>query len=309
MSHPVLSKKLIVILGPTAVGKTDISLQLATRYQCPVLSADSRQCYKELGVATAKPTRKTQELVKHYFIDTHSIFDPVSAAGFEDYALSSLEEVFQKYNYCIMTGGSGLYVNAVCEGLDDIPPVGDFVGKQLEDRLKSEGLPSLITQLKELDPYSISSMDLDNPRRVIRALEVCLSTGKPFSTFRTGAKHLRNFDILKIGLRREREDLYLRINQRVDQMIHQGLFEEAAELYEFRNLRPLQTVGYQEVFGYMDNLYDREEAIRLLKRNSRRYAKRQLTWFGRDSSTYWFEVEDMASIIEFLDQEVPVPRH
>ena len=306
MSRPVLTKKLIVIIGATAVGKTDISLRLASIYQCPVLSADSRQCYKELGVATAKPTQQMLSMVKHHFIDTHSINSPINVAGFEKYALDTLQEVYQKHSHCIMTGGSGLYVNAVCDGLDDIPAVSVSIRHELEERFEKEGLEPLVSELQKLDPVVASDMDTSNPRRIIRALEVSLSTGKPFSSFRKGQKVPRIFETIKVGLYRDRDDLYHRINQRVDEMIDQGIFKEAAKLFEFRNAIPLQTVGYQEIFGYLDNQYDRDEAIRLIKRNSRRYAKRQLTWFTKDPSISWYHADDRESIINYLTDQTPV---
>ena len=302
MRHPVITKKLLLIVGATAVGKTDISLKLATRYDCPILSADSRQCYRELGVATAKPDLEMLSKISHYFINSHSIHNPVTAAEFEAYALTTLQEVFEENNICIMTGGSGLYVRAVCEGLDEIPSVPESIRHQLEDRLEHEGLKVLFKELQGLDPDYAETIDIENPRRVIRALEVCIGTGKPISTFRKGKVQPRPFETLKIGLRRDRNKLYLRINQRMDEMIRQGLFEEAEQLYEFRNLKPLQTVGYQEVFGYLEEEYDRKEMIRLLKRNSRRYAKRQLTWFGKDPSIRWFQADDLESITDYLQE-------
>jgi tRNA dimethylallyltransferase len=302
MGRPVITKKLLLIVGATAVGKTDISLKLAAQYDCPILSADSRQCYRELGVATAKPDLEMLSKVSHYFINSHSIHNPVTAAEFEAYALATLREVFEENNICIMTGGSGLYVKAVCEGLDEIPPVPESIRHQLEDRLEHEGLKVLLKELQVLDPEYAETIDAENPRRVIRALEVCLGTGKPISTFRKGKVQPRPFETLKIGLHRDRKKLYLRIDQRIDEMIRHGLFEEAEQLYEFRNLKPLQTVGYQEVFGYLEEKYDRKEMTRLLKRNSRRYAKRQLTWFGKDPSIRWFQADDLESITDYLQE-------
>ena len=309
MSHPVSNKQLLVLVGATAVGKTDTSIDLAAKYQCPILSADSRQCYRELGVATAKPSDKVLKQVKHYFINSHSIHQPVSAAEYEDYALTHLEEVFKNGDYCLMTGGSGLYIQAVCDGLDEIPIVPESLRLELETKWQQEGLPWLQKTIRKLDPDLCETIDLDNPRRLIRALEVCIHTNRPFSSFRMGTKQARSFNIIKLGLRRDREILYQRINQRMDQMIEQGLFEEAQQLYEFRHLKPLQTVGYQEIFDFFDQKYPREEAIRLLKRNSRRYAKRQLTWFKKDTNIHWFDAEDQSALFQYLDKVAPLTRN
>ena len=302
MTQPVSRKTLVIVVGATAVGKTEIALRLAQRYQCSILSADSRQCYRELGIATAKPEPEMLAQVKHFFVDSHSIRQPVSVAQFEQYALKILEQVYQQQNYCIMTGGSGLYIRAVTDGLDSIPDIPLDIRQRLEERLNQKGLASLVEELKSLDKKISETLDLENPRRVVRALEVCLATGKSYSNFLTGTKKARPFKIIKVGLWRERDDLYRRIDLRMEKMIEQGLIEEAERLYHFRNTKPLQTVGYQEVFGYLEGLYDRQEAIRLLKRNSRRYAKRQLTWFSKDSSIQWFKADDLNSILEFLDR-------
>ncbi|GJM28685.1 MAG: tRNA dimethylallyltransferase 1 [Cyclobacteriaceae bacterium] len=306
MSRPVSAKKLLVIVGATAVGKTDVSIQLARRYQCPILSADSRQCYKELGIATAKPSAEVREEIPHYFIDSHSIHQPVTVVDFERFALDTLKVVFRKQDYCTMTGGSGLYVKAALEGLDPIPEVPDSIINNLEDRLKHQGLKDLVEELGKLDADVINTIDLHNPRRVVRALAVCRSTGKPYSSFRTGEKKERSFEIIKIGLKRDRDELYHRINSRMDHMIEQGLFNEARDLYDYRGQPALQTVGYQEIFAYLDGQYNYQEAVRLLKRNSRRYAKRQLTWFGKDQSVHWFHADDLQAITDFVDQVVAV---
>ena len=302
MLHAVTSKKLLVIVGATAVGKTDISLQLATHFNCSILSADSRQCYRELGVATAKPEKQALDQIPHYFVNSHSIKNPVTAAGFEIYALNILNELYQGNHRCIMLGGSGLYIKAVLEGMDEIPSISPSVRENLMTRLRQDGLEKLVDELRNLDPRSSQAIDCQNPQRVVRALEVCLGTGKPFSSFRTGKRRPRPFEIIKIGLHRDRPVLYQRINQRMDSMITEGLFEEAAELFDFRENKALQTVGYQEAFGYLEGRYDKTEAVRLLKRNSRRYAKRQLTWFGRDNSIKWFDADDQEQIFEYLEQ-------
>ncbi len=304
MGYPIITKRLLVIVGATAVGKTDVSLKLATQYDCPILSADSRQCYRELGIATAKPDQEVLSMVPHYFINSHSIHYPVNASEFETYALNVLQGVYKENSICIMTGGSGLYIKAVCEGLDEIPVVPESIRHQLENRLEQEGLKALLEDLLALDSSYAEVIDRENPRRVIRALEVCLGTGMPYSSFRKGKTQPRPFEIIKIGLQRDRRSLYPRIDHRIDEMIRHGLFEEAEQLYEFKHSKPLQTVGFQEVFGFLEERYDRTEATRLLKRNSRRYAKRQLTWFGKDPSIRWFHPDDMQSISEYIQLKI-----
>ncbi len=305
MPEPESVKTLVVIAGPTAVGKTDVTLELAQYLNCPILSADARQCYRELGIATAKPTEEQLDLVPHYFINSHSIFTAITAAQYERYALEILEEVFQKNSFCILTGGSGLYIRAVCEGLDSIPETPPDIKRVLTQQWQEMGLASLLTKLKELDEVYYSKVDKSNPRRVIRALEVALATGKPFSSFlssfQQGKSQPRPFKIVKIGLDRERKELYERIDQRMDQMIAQGLFNEAQDLIDYEDLVPLQTVGYQEVFDYIKGKYQKQEAIRLLKRNSRRYAKRQLTWFRKDQQYRWFHPDEFQAILRYLE--------
>lgn len=308
MNRPVSGKILVIVVGATAVGKTSIAIKLAQHYQCSILSADSRQCYRELGIATAKPDADILEKVRHFFVDSHSIRNPVTVAEFETYALDILDQVYRQKDFCIMVGGSGLYVKAVSDGLDLVPDIPHKIRQDLEKRLLEQGLDGLVAELKNLDRDSAETLDLENPRRVIRALEVCQFTGKPYSSFLTGAKKARPFKTVKIGLMRDRKELYRRIEHRIEEMIEQGLFEEAELLFKFRNEKPLQTVGYQEIFGYLDGLYDRQEAVRLLKRNSRRYAKRQLTWFGKDSSIRWFPADDLSSILEYLEQSVTLAK-
>ncbi len=305
MPEPESVKTLIVIAGPTAVGKTDVTLELAQYLNCPILSADARQCYRELGIATAKPTEEQLDLVPHHFINSHSIFTAISAAQYERYALEVLEEVFQKNSFCILTGGSGLYIKAVCEGLDSIPETPPDIKRVLTRQWQEMGLEPMLEKLKKLDEAYYSKVDKSNPRRVIRALEVAITTGKPFSSFLSsfheGEPQPRHFKIVKIGLNREREELYERIDQRMDQMIARGLFNEAQKLMEYEDLVPLQTVGYQEVFEYLKGNYQKEEAVRLLKRNSRRYAKRQLTWFRKDQQYRWFHPDEFQAILHYLE--------
>ena len=302
MPEPEHINQLIVIAGPTAVGKTKISLKLAQKYQCPIISADSRQCYRELGVATAKPSQQELKQVKHYFINSHSITDSQSAADYEQYALQALEEVFDLGNYGLLTGGSGLYINAVCKGLDPLPDVPPKLRQELEHRWRESGLQPLLQQLQELDLAYYQQVDQANPRRIIRALEVCLASGQPYSSFRHNAPKARPFNCIKILLNRDRKELYGRIDTRMEQMIDQGLFEEAEALYQYRHLGPLQTVGYQEVFAYLQGDCSKEEAVHLLKRNSRRYAKRQLTWFGNDPSYKSFHPDDYQGIQEYITE-------
>ncbi len=299
MTQPSTTKTLVVITGPTAVGKTDISLKLAGLLNCPILSADARQCYRELGIATAKPTPEQRRQVPHYFIDSHSIFEPVSAADFEQYALNILGQVYAEHDHCVMTGGSGLYIDAVCKGFDPMPSISPEIRSQLQESWEEKGLDHLLTQLKLLDPQYYETVDRANHRRVIRALEVCLSSGKPFSDFRQNLPQERYFEIIKIGLYRERVQLYQRIEDRMAAMIADGLFEEAENLYPHRHLIPLQTVGYQEIFKFLEGQIDRTETIRLLNRNSRRYAKRQLTWMRNDGELMWIDADDYAAVRDY----------
>ena len=301
MPEPPPSNRLIVIAGPTAVGKTDISLKLAQHFNCPILSADSRQCYRELGVATAKPTLQQLQSTSHYFIDSHSISDPQSAADYEQYAAEVLAEVYGQGKYCVLTGGSGLYIKAVCQGLDPLPDIPGKLREQLEQQWQQYGLPPLLQQLQELDIEYFQQVDQSNPRRIIRALEVCLASSQPYSSFRQGAFKPRPFKSIKIVLNCDREELYRRIDSRMDDMIARGLFQEAEALYEHRHLTPLQTVGYQEIFAYLQGEYSKEEAIRLLKRNSRRYAKRQLTWFRKQPEFTWFHPESYQEILDYIE--------
>lgn len=296
-------KFLIVVVGPTAVGKTVVSIELAKSLETEVISADSRQFYQEMEIGTAKPTAEELAMVKHYFINSHSIKEDVSAGSYEKLATAKLEKLFQDHKYIVLTGGSGLYINAVTEGLADIPEVPHGIRQELNDRLEKEGLESLGQLLEKHDPEYYKIVDLGNPQRIIRALEVSLATGKPYSSFRKPSNEKKPFGVIKIGLERPREELYDRINLRMDQMISEGLFDEAASLYPYKDHNALQTVGYKEIFDHIDGQYDKEEAIRLLKRNSRRYAKRQMTWFRKDENTEWFHPNQLEEIIEFVRNE------
>jgi len=295
-------KYLIVIVGPTGVGKTEVAIELALHFNTEILSADSRQFYRELNIGTAKPTSQQLSRINHYFINSLTILDDYNAGNFESDALKILEECFQHNQTLILCGGSGLYINAVCQGLDEIPHVPDGVREALNQEFALKGLNDLLEELKSLDPIFYQKIDKNNPQRVIRALEVCRSTGRPYSTFRHNKKKDREFKIIKIGLERDREELYLLIEQRVDDMIASGLFEEAEGLFVYRLKNALQTVGYQEIFGYLEGAYDREEAVRLLKRNTKRYVKRQFTWFKKDPGIQWFHPREFSSIINFITQ-------
>jgi len=278
------------------VGKTALCIALAKKFGSEIVSTDARQFYREMNIGTAKPIAEELAQVPHHLINTLSVEQAYDVKQFETDALAAIDKIFEKTDIAFATGGSGLFVKTLCEGIDEMPSADPNIRQALEARLKSEGLEALTRQLKTLDPEYYQQVDLANPQRVLRALEVCLSTGKSYSSFRKNNhnKQQRPFSIIKIGLERERDELYNRINQRVDIMLKQGLFEEAKQLYPYRHLNALQTVGYREIFGYLENQYDWEEAVRLIKRNSRRYAKRQMTWFRKDEEMTWFALTDHA---------------
>lgn len=294
------AKTLIVIVGPTAVGKTAVALQIAKILGTEIISADSRQIFKELTIGTAKPTGEELASVPHHFINSHSIHDDYDAAQYGREALALITMLFEKYDVLVLCGGSGLYIKAVCEGFDDIPEVPPEIREQLIHQYEQHGLEWLQQKMREVDPVHFQSVDQKNPHRLIRALEVKLGTGSSIASFRTRLKLEHPFNTVKIGLELPREDLYKRIDDRMDKMIEEGLFEEAKQLHAYKNLQALETVGYQEIFDFLDGKYSREEAIRLLKRNSRRYAKRQLTWFKRDSDIQWFAPDQTEKIISRL---------
>lgn len=293
---------LIVLLGPTGVGKTDLAVELALHYGTEIISCDSRQFYREMKIGTAVPDPAQLEKVPHNFIGFLSVRDYYSSSMFGRDVLSMLPGLFEKNRMVIMTGGSGMYIDAVCEGIDDIPDVDPEVRARYNQIYKTEGLESLRTSLKILDPEYYARVDLKNHKRIIRALEICESTGKPFSSFLKGEKSKRDFRILKIGLNTTREELYGRIDRRAGLMVKQGLEKEAAGLYGLRELNALNSVGYKEFFDFFEGKTTREQAIALIKRNSRRYAKRQLTWWKRDNSVNWFAPADKDGIIKFIDE-------
>ena len=295
-----MSNLLIVILGPTGIGKTEVAIKVATDLDTYIISADSRQVFMELNIGTAVPAPSQLKKVKHYFIQHKSIHDYYSANIYEQEVISLLKKLFPVREKVVMTGGSGLYVDAVCEGIDDIPDVDPVIRRKVEEKLNSEGVSSLRNDLRLLDPESYKKVDLKNPKRIQRAVEICLSTGKPYSYFLTYKNKKRDFKVLKIGLTREREELYEIINKRVDKMVEAGLVEEARELYQYRGLNSLNTVGYNELFDHFNGNITLSNAIELIKRNTRRYAKRQLTWFGKDKNIHWFEPSDVNNILELV---------
>jgi tRNA dimethylallyltransferase len=295
-----LEKTLIVVTGPTAVGKTELCLDIAKYFNIPIINADSRQIYKELKIGTAAPTEEQMRQVRHFFVGTLSIADYYSASMYEEQTMSLLHELFQTSNIALMCGGSMMYIDAVCNGIDDIPTVSDEIRNELKKRLANEGLEELCKLLKTLDPEHYEIVDRQNPRRVVHALEICLMTGKTYTSFRTNEKKERPFQIIKIAINRNREELYERINHRVDQMMEDGLLEEAQRLYNQRNLNALNTVGYKEMFAYFDGTWSLEEAIERLKGNTRRYARKQLTWFKKDPSVKWFSPDDKEEIIKYI---------
>ena len=298
------TKTLIVVVGATGSGKTDLSLRLATHFSAPILSTDSRQVYRGLPIGTAQPTAEQLATAEHHFIASHELTDNFNCGEYEVQALARLEELFQKHDTVVAVGGSGLYIQALCEGMDDLPQADEELRKALSERLQNEGIESLLADLQRLDPAYYEQVDRQNPSRVLRAVEVCMQTGQPYSSLRTGEKRERNFRIIKVGIDWEREVLYDRINRRVDIMIDEGLEAEARAVYHLRHLNSLQTVGYREMFEYFDGTISREEAIELIKRNSRRYAKRQMTWFRRDEEIRWFSPEEFDSMIDFLENKI-----
>jgi tRNA dimethylallyltransferase len=290
---------LIVLLGPTGVGKTDISIEIARHFKSEIISADSRQFFREMLIGTAVPSEHQLLEIKHHFIRFISIKDYYSSSLFERDVMELLPKLFTNSNIILMSGGSGMYIDAVCNGIDDIPDVDPAIREKYIRKYKEEGISGLRIELKLLDPEYYSKVDLKNYKRIIRALEICESTGMPYSCFLKKQKRKRDFEIIKIGLERTRDDLYRRINLRVDEMVKSGLEDEARYLYEFRHLNALNSVGYKEFFDFFDGKISREKAIELIKRNSRRYAKRQMTWWGKDKEIKWFKPEGVGEIIEY----------
>ncbi len=301
-------KRLLVIVGPTGSGKTDLSIRLARHYGAPILSTDSRQFYRGMPIGTAQPDPDQLQAAEHHFIASHDLNEDLNCGSYEMQALSCLEKLFAEHDWVIAVGGSGLYVRALCEGMDDLPQADPELREALSRRLETEGVDALAAELRTLDPAYYARVDRKNPARVMRALEVCLQTGRPYSEQRTGVRRPRPFGIVKVGVDLPREELYARIDRRVDRMVADGLEAEARALYPYRTLNALQTVGYREFFDYFDGRTSYEEAVSLIKRNSRRYAKRQLTWFRRDPEIRWFGPWDDAAIIAHADAAAGVER-
>ena len=298
------TKHLVVIAGPTGSGKTDLSIRVARYYHCPIISTDSRQFYRGIPIGTAQPTAEELQMAEHHFIADRELKDDFNSGAYETEALSRLKELFKKNDIVVAVGGSGLYIKALCEGMDDLPEVDPRLREELNTRCKAEGVEALAEKLRRLDPDFYEVVDRKNPARVVRALEVCISTGKTYSSLRSGVKRQRPFNIIKIAVNMNREVLYERIDLRVDKMVQAGLYDEAMKVYPLRELNALQTVGYREWFDHFDGKISREEAIELIKRNSRRYAKRQLTWFRADKDFEWFEPSETEKILEYIDSKI-----
>ena len=295
-------KIVFVLLGPTAVGKTALSLRVAHHLGCPVISADSRQIYKEMPIGTASPSKKIQAIIPHYFIATHSVTDYYSASLFEDEALALINNLHLKYDHLLVCGGSMMYLDALCKGIDEMPTVTPEIRDTLWKQYEEGGYDALLEELKKSDPVYYEKVDRSNYRRVIHALELCRMTGKTYSSYRTSVSKTRPFKICRIGLARERTELFERINNRVDEMIENGFIEEAYQLYPLRHLNALNTLGYKELFAHFSNTLTLPEAIAKIKRNTRIYARKQIAWFKRDSEINWFHPDNEDDVICFIDR-------
>lgn len=293
-------KNLIVITGPTGVGKTELCLRLADFFNVPIINADSRQIFAEIPIGTAAPTIKQQERTKHYFVGTHKLTDYYSASLYEQEVILLLDKLFNDSDIAILTGGSMMYIDAVCNGIDDIPTVDENTRETMKHRLATEGLPTLVEELKQLDPEHWNIVDRNNPRRVVHALEICHMTGKTYTSFRKNEKKKRPFNTIKIGLTLPREMLYNRINARVIDMINNGFVEEAWKVYPLRGLNSLNTVGYKELFDYFDGNISLDDAIFKIQSNTRRYARKQLTWYKKDENMKWFEPNNVEEILKYI---------
>ncbi len=295
-----MQKTLIVLVGPTGIGKTKTSIKIANYFKTEIISADSRQIFKEIKIGTASPTKDELSAAIHHNIGTHSIYDYYSAWEFEQDALKICENLFKKHDYLVLTGGSMMYVDAVCKGIDELPTIDQELRDDLKKQYDEEGIDSIRRQLKQLDPLFYDQVDLMNHKRVIHAVEICLMTGKPYSSLRTNTIKQRPFKMVQIGLEMEREEIYNRINKRVDLMVEEGLVEEARNFYPQKELNSLNTVGYKELFAHFDGEYNLDKAIELIKRNTRRYAKKQLTWFKRNKEIKWFHPDESDKMIKFI---------
>ena len=295
---------LIVLIGPTGVGKTELSLKIAEHCHTEIISSDSRQLYADLKIGTAAPTPEQLKRVPHHFVGTLQLTDYYSAARYEEEVMEKLKELFQTHSSVVMTGGSMMYIDAVCKGIDDIPTIDSDTRELMLKRYEKEGLEALCAELKLLDPEYYAQVDVKNPKRVIHALEICYMTGKTYTSFRTRSQKKRPFNILKIGLRREREELYERINRRVDLMMEEGLLEEAKRVYPYRSLNSLNTVGYKELFKLLDGEWELPFAIEKVKQNSRIYSRKQMTWFKRDADITWFHPDQETEIMEYISRQI-----
>ena len=295
---------LVVILGPTGVGKTELCLRVAEYFHVPIINADSRQIFREIPVGTAAPTEEQQRRVRHFFVGSHSIDDYYSASMYEQDALSIIKDQSSVDKLALMSGGSMMYIDAVCNGIDDIPTVNDDIRTEMKRRYEEEGLDALVEELRQLDSEHYAIVDKKNYRRVIHALEICHQTGRTYTSFRVGERKQRPFQILKIGLNRQREELYQRINLRVDEMMKNGLLEEVERMYSKRNLNALNTVGYKELFNYLDGVWTLDEAVERIKGNTRRYMRKQLTWFKRDPEIHWFHPDQVDEIIQLIEHSI-----
>ncbi len=299
-----MNNSLVVLIGPTAVGKTDVSLDIAEHLKCPIISADSRQMYKGLNIGTAMPTEEELSRHKHYFVGQLQPGDYYSAAKYEEEVLALLEREFPEHPNMLLSGGSMLYIDAVCKGIDDIPTVDEETRMLIKEKYASEGLENLCNELRLLDPEYYRNADIKNPKRVMHALEICYMTGCTYTSFRTQRKKVRPFNIIKIGLQREREELYERINRRVDIMIQQGLMDEATRFYHLRTHNSLNTVGYKELFKVLDGEWDLPFAIEKIKQNTRIYSRKQTTWYRRDSEISWFHPDKRKEILAYIDKRI-----
>lgn len=294
---------LVVLLGPTGVGKTEVALQIAEHLQSPIINADSRQLFAEIPIGTVAPTKEQQERVKHYFVGTLHLTDYYSAAKYEEDVLQLLNQHFKHQQVALLSGGSMMYIDAVCQGIDDIPTVDEATRRLMKRKLETEGLDALVAELKVLDPEHYKIVDLHNPRRVIHALEICHMTGNTYTSYRKNTKKIRPFNIIKIGLNRPREEMYERINNRVLEMMNQGLIEEAKAVYPQKGLNALNTVGYKELFAYFDGDISLDDAILKIQSNTRQYMRKQVTWFKRDNQIKWFSPTHIEEIINYIDDQ------
>lgn len=298
------NKYLVLIVGPTGVGKTDLTIDIALHFSSIIISADSRQIYKELKIGTAVPTKEQLQRVQHYFIRNKSIHDYYNASKFEYEVLDLLSELYNEYDIIFMTGGSGLYIDAVCKGIDDLPEIDPQLRKELVERYNKEGIESIRMQLKKLDPVHYEKVDLRNQKRILKALEVCIQTGKPYSSLLTKPRKERPFNTIKIGLNRDRQELYDRINLRAMEMMDNGWIDETQKYKEFQHLNALNTVGYKEIFSHINGDCDLESTIEKIQNNTRKYARKQLTWFNKDKDIEWFHPDHKEVIIDYLENRL-----